>query len=210
MSAIFKKGDCALCENYRPISLFCISYKIFAAVLLNRLKEAGAENRIWRTQFGFKSKCGTIDALFLARRALEAIYAEKDQSISFVALDWAKAFDSIDPESLIQALRRFGLPSSFLQMVMAIYSARQFFVRDMGHDSEWHPQQFGISQGCPLSPFLFVILMTILIQDARLLAAEKGVRFEDSQQLSEILYADDTMLLGTSSFMLQTYMDCIA
>ena len=36
-----------------------------------RLKAGGAEQRILQNQFGFKSKAGTIDALFLARRAID-------------------------------------------------------------------------------------------------------------------------------------------
>ena len=68
---IFKKGAPSVCDNYRPISLLAIGYKILAAILLNRLKLAGAETRILQTQYGFKSKCGSADALFVARRLLE-------------------------------------------------------------------------------------------------------------------------------------------
>ena len=64
VTAIFKKGNPAACENYRPISLLSIGYKIFAFILLRRLKSVGAENRIWPTQFGFKSRSGTTDALY--------------------------------------------------------------------------------------------------------------------------------------------------
>ena len=38
---LFKKGDPAECENYRPISISSIGYKLFAAILLQRLKQAG-------------------------------------------------------------------------------------------------------------------------------------------------------------------------
>ena len=50
---IFKKGDPSLCDNYRPISLISVGYKVFATVLLERLRAAGAEERLWKTQFGF-------------------------------------------------------------------------------------------------------------------------------------------------------------
>ena len=60
-----KSREPALCENYCPISLLSIGYKVFAAVLHGRLVGAGAEVRIWTTQFGFHSKAG---ALFAAIR----------------------------------------------------------------------------------------------------------------------------------------------
>eukprot|EP00959_Pyramimonas_sp_CCMP1952_P195642 4090614-Pyramimonas_sp.AAC.1 len=43
VAAIFKKGDVADCANYRPISLLPIGYKLYAMILLARLKDAGAD-----------------------------------------------------------------------------------------------------------------------------------------------------------------------
>ena len=40
-------------------------------------------------------------------------------------------------------------------------------VRDEGVTCRQHPQRFGIFQGCPLSPFLFSIVLTMLSQDAK-------------------------------------------
>ena len=84
---LFKKGDPANCENYRPISLLSIGYKTLAAILLSRLKAGGAEAKIWETQFGFRSGYGTTDALFIARRLLENVHAIQDKSCIMVALD---------------------------------------------------------------------------------------------------------------------------
>ena len=60
--------------------------------------------------------------------------------------DWAKAFDSISPASLMRALLRFGLPRHLVDMIGAMYSSREFFVRECGASSEVHEQHFGISQ----------------------------------------------------------------
>ena len=151
---------------YRPISLFCIIYKIFASILLERLLEAGAEKRIWATQFGFKRGVGTADALFIIRRIIDRLADDPKLNGIFLALDWAKAFDSIAPTTLIEALQRFGLPQDFTDMIAAIYSDRIFRIEESGISSAIHTQAFGISQGCPLSPFLFTILMSVLMADA--------------------------------------------
>ena len=38
--ALFKKGDTSSCENYRPIFLLDISHKLFAVILLSRVRVA--------------------------------------------------------------------------------------------------------------------------------------------------------------------------
>jgi len=161
--------------------------------LLQRLKTAGAETRLWRTQFGFKSKHGTADALFLARRLLEDTWAKNGGQLVLLALDWAKAFDSVSPDSLLTALDRFGVPAKFAAVVKAIYTDRTFNVRDADRFSEKQVQHFGICQGCPLSPFLFAIVMTVLLTDAR---RNLG---EEAGTTSELVYADDTLIVASQA-----------
>ena len=120
ISCLYKKGNPADTANYRPVSFLSVGYKIFASLLLTRLKQAGAEKRIHSSQFGFRSGLGTREALFLARQHIETIMASKHDSCIFLALDWAKAFDSISVEGLLTALRRFGLSHHIVQMVAEI------------------------------------------------------------------------------------------
>ena len=54
-----------------------------------------------------------------------------------------------------------------LEAIKDIYSDRMFAIQAEGSKSSPRPQRAGISQGCPLSPFLFGMLMTILMEDAR-------------------------------------------
>ncbi|MFM7988208.1 MAG: hypothetical protein ACKPKO_53735, partial [Candidatus Fonsibacter sp.] len=62
-----------------------------------------------------------------------------------------------------------------------------------GSSSGWYEQKAGIIQGCPLPPYLFVILMTVLLADVHRNVGRStlghrvlGVDFD------EVLYADDT------------------
>ena len=50
VACLFKKGDPSCPDNYRPISLLQIGYKIFSSLLLLRMKTAGIEQKIWQTQ----------------------------------------------------------------------------------------------------------------------------------------------------------------
>ena len=113
VALIYKKGDPASCDNYRPICLLTVAYKLFAWMLKNRMLQSGIDSALWASQFGFRENCSTEDAIFVARRRIELARAQRNGKVSMLALDWRKAFDSLRVESLIDALRRFGLPEVF-------------------------------------------------------------------------------------------------
>ena len=90
------------------ICIFYLSIYVFAAIVLHRLKSAGAEDKLTNNQFGFRSKRGTEDAIFAAHRYLEMIWARRSGQVCLLALEYKKAFDSVTPSGLIRALKRFG------------------------------------------------------------------------------------------------------
>jgi len=77
-----------------------------------------------------------------------------------------------------------------------------------GNDtSSARAQRAGISQGCPLSPFLFVILMTVVVSDSVLeLGPEARTAFQ-KERLRVLLYADDTLLMGDNANFVQQLLD---
>ena len=208
--AIHKKGPVDPSDNYRPISLICVAYKLFAALLLRRLQSAGAERRLTQTQFGFRCSRGTTDAIFAVRRSIDLALAHKHGQTAMRALDWAKAFDSINVDAMLKALSRFGLPPKMLRILKHIYEHRFFSVLD-GHMRSTHRQQrSGISQGCPLSPFLFVMLMSVMMQDAVSSLPQKSQEMFGTSSLDAYLYADDTLLVGVSQERVQGLLDAVA
>ena len=91
-------------------------------------------------------------------------------------------------------------------LVRAIYTDRTFEVRDAGSVSNAYPQNFGISQGCPLSPFLFAIVTTVLLHDAK---REATPNLDLMQQVHELVYADDALLVATTGEEASEYMHCV-
>ena len=68
----------------------------------------------------------------------------------------------------------------------------------------------GISQGCTLSPLIFVILMSVLMHDAlSMLQGDAREAFERGD-LADVVYADDTLLMGVSTLYLTEYMQAVA
>ena len=73
----------------------------------------------------------------------------------------------------------------------------KFHVEMDGRRSEWKEQKTGIRQGCPLSPYLFIIFMTVLFHDIHendeLKTARQRIKGTDVDQ---VLYADDTICIA--------------
>lgn len=210
ISTIYKKWAVDQCENYRPISLLNLGYKIFASLVQRRLVQAGAEDRLSSSQFGFRSNSSMQDAIFTLRRKVDAAWATRHGKLVVLALDWQKAFDAINIEAMIVALGRFGLPDHVFRVISAIYSKREFQVKDCGQISEKKLQRSGISQGCPLSPFLFVMLMTVLMDDATQSLEQHDRELMKQGLLAELLYADDTLLLGVSAASVERFLKTVS
>ena len=210
VTMIFKKGDPSTSENYRPICLLCITYKIVAAMLKQRLLDAGVDCKLWPSQFGFRAGRSTLDGIFVVRRLIEAACAHRSGQSSILALDWQKAFDSIHVDSLLDALRRFGIPSGFIDTVAALLKSRKFFVSESGVDSLLRPQASGVSQGCTLSPLLFIIVMSVMMHDAVASLSPQARAAYQKGELADVTYADDTLLVGVAPKLVAEYLQAVA
>ena len=123
--AIFKqKGSARLPTNYRPISLLQHFSKLFTFLIDRRLRLL--EHRIWRNQKGFLRGVSTDDANFLLLRLQELSFRWQDFPLYFIFLDWVKCYDKIHHGPLLDALRRFGLPQQYLDVLRAIYKDLKF------------------------------------------------------------------------------------
>ena len=67
-----------------------------------------------------------VQAISVARRILDAAYASSAPGMMAVKLEWAKAFDEVCADSLIDGLRCFGLPGDVLDVISAICQDRRF------------------------------------------------------------------------------------
>lgn len=162
---LYKKGKVSDPANYRPIALLSTLYKILASVIQCILADTIDES-ISNRQFGFRKKKSTSQPLFIARR-LQDQAEQADDNLFLVFLDWEKAFDKIDKDMMVKALSRLGVPEKMQRMVAALYVDPQFRIRDREGKSTYRKQRAGIRQGCPLSPYLFVCLMTVISEDTR-------------------------------------------
>ena len=83
-----------------------------------------------------------------------------------------------------------------------IYKNPTFMIEIDGQRSDWKQQQTGIRQGCPLSPYLFLIVMTVMFHDIHNNAEHQAEMADDrilGAVFDEVLYADDTIIHSTDA-----------
>ncbi|CAK0816222.1 unnamed protein product [Prorocentrum cordatum] len=65
------------------------------------------------------------------------------------------------------------------------------------------------SSNCPLSPYLFSMVMTVLITDAKELLKTSGTQLSTKTHANDILYADDTLLIDVDTGNVEKYIHCV-
>ena len=118
-------------------------------------------------QMGFCRNHSIDDENFLLLRVMEHAYCWKNLPFYFLFLYWIKCYDRIYHGPLLDALRRFGLPQHYIRVLESIYADLSFFVADAWGKSAMSRQEQGLRQEDPLACFLLLILMTIIMLDAR-------------------------------------------
>ena len=117
-----KKGDLGSCNNYRGIMLLSVPGKVLSRILLDRMK-GKVDPELRDQQAGFRKDRSCTDQISTLQIILEQS-AEWNSSIYLSFIDYEKAFDSVDRETIWKLLRHFGVP---LKMVNIIKSSYQGF-----------------------------------------------------------------------------------
>jgi hypothetical protein len=186
-------------EDYRPISLCNVTYKIISKCLVNRLRPF-LDGLISETQSAFVPERLITDNTVIAFECFHKIQGSKNPNDTHCAykLDLSKAYDRVDWNFLERSLRKMGFSETWIFWVMTCVRSVRFRVRINRHDHETFSPSRGLRQGDPLSPYLFLFvgeaLSCILKKEnaARRITPIKVAR--GAPGISNLLFADDSLL----------------
>jgi hypothetical protein len=110
-----------------------------------------------------------------------------------ISLDAEKAFDKIQHPFMIKVLERSGFQGPCLNMIKAIYSKPVANIKVNGESLEAIPLKSGTRQGCPLSPYLFNIVLAVIARVIRQQKEIKGIQI-GKHEVKISLFADDMIV----------------
>ena len=195
-----KKGDLSGCDNYRGITLLSVPGKILNRIILERMK-GKVDQTLREQQAGFRQDRSCTDQIATLRIIMEQSI-EWNSSLYINFVDYKKAFDSVDRETLWKVLRHYGVPKKLVNMIKNSYEGMSCRVIHEGQLTKNFEVRTGVRQGCLLSPFLFILVIDWVMKTA---TKEKrnGIQWTMLTQLDDLDFSDDLALLSHSHRQMQ-------
>ena len=190
---LLPKEDGSLLDlhNWRPITLLNVDQKIAAKAIAKRL-ETVLPNLIHPDQTGFVKGRYIGENIRLISDVLDLTKEQKIPGI-LIALDFRKAFDSLEWPFIMRILDAFNFGSSIKRWISTFYTNVESAVLNNGYTTSWFKPSKGVRQGCPLSPYLFILSAELMSIKLRYDSGVKGINlFGNELKLSQ--FADDTNL----------------
>ena len=129
--------------------------KISEKVILKQLSDYIERTSIYNsTQSGFRKGHSTQTILLKFRDDIQKALNKSKITMS-VFIDYSKAFDTVQHETLIKKLTNLYFSNSSIKIILSCLSNRQQYVQLDDNKSLYRPVHFGVSRGSILGPVLF-------------------------------------------------------
>ena len=147
-------------DRFTPISLCNASYKIIEKLPANRIKPLLGK-LISDSQGGFIKGRHILDNVIQVREAMHSSNLGKEKGM-MIKLDMANAFDRVKLSFLYQVLLSFGFEQEFVNLIKSCTNSPWIAPLVNGRPAEFFKTSRGLRQGCPLSPFLYILMVDTL------------------------------------------------
>jgi hypothetical protein len=201
---IFKKGTKGDPGNYRPVSLTSVTCRLLESIIKDKITEHLIENGLIRDmQHGFmpgKSwATNLVEFMDTVTRA-----ADEGKAVDIFYLDFAKAFDIVPRQRLLNKMRAKGIHTGIIKWIEAWLTGRTQRVSVQGEQSEECDVESGVPQGTVLGPTLFTIYIDDLEAEIERRKLEVLIKkFADDTKGAKIIQKQE------DSNKLQEALDCL-
>ena len=122
---------------------------------------------------------------------------EFQKNMYFCFIDYAKAYDCVDPKKLWKILQEMGIPDHLTYLLRNLYAGQEATVRTGHGTTDWFQIGKGVRQVCILTPCLFNLYAEYIMRNAGLEEAQAGITIA-RRNITNLRYTDDITLMAES------------
>ena len=122
-------------NNYRTVVLISHASKVMLKILQVRLQQS-VNRDLPNVQAGFRKGRGTRDRIANIRWIIEKA-REYQREIYFCFIDYAKAFDCVDHNTLWKILQELGIPDHLTCLLRNLYAGQEAPVKTGHGTTDW-------------------------------------------------------------------------
>ena len=180
ITPLFKNGDKAIDDNYRPITVLTQINKLFEKLIHKRMMTFTNENNLLTNcQFGFRKGHSTSHGITHVNEQVTR-HLERKRVCSVLFIDLKSAFDTVDLNVLTQKLEHYGFRGKILNLLTSYLYNRKQYIKSGEIVSCLLEVVCGVPQGSVLGPLLFILYINDI---------------ENCSNFECVLFADDAALL---------------
>lgn len=192
-----QQGACSFNE-FRPISLSNVSYKVISKIIANRIKPF-LERLVSPNQTAFIEGRWINENGILAQEIIHTMKKTRARrGWVGMKLDFSKAFDRLEWNFVLCILKNCGFHQKFIRWIQQCISTVSMSVLINGSPTQTFKPSRGLRQGDPLSPYLFILSMEALsrlLHRAEMEGEIKGIRLSrGGPDISHLMFADDLLI----------------